>query len=82
MNILKISYPLSNLCINSNIQGYKFMLVNDELTVETEKYLYDERSLLAEFGGALGLFLGFSFYTLWDIFESFFVSVLEKLKNY
>ena len=35
-----------------------------------EEYLYDELSLIAEFGGALGLFLGVSFLTLWDIGQS------------
>ena len=57
-------------------------MVNDELTIEAEEYLYDERSLLAEIGGALGLFLGFSLYMLWDMFESIFVSLRKTLKNY
>ena len=61
--------------------GYKFVLVNDELRVETEEYLYDERSLLAEFGGALGLFLGFSFYMLWDIVEPIIVSLKKQIKK-
>ena len=63
-----------------HILGYLFVLVNNELTVKTEAYLYDERSLLAESGGALGLFLGLSFYTLWEIFEPF-VSSLKKAVN-
>ena len=38
-----------------------------ELTnIETEVLLYPFTSLLAEFGGTLGLFLGFSFITIWD----------------
>ena len=57
-------------------------MANNELAVETEEYLYDERSLLAEFGGALGLFLGFSFYTLWDIFEPLVVSFTKTIKNH
>ena len=57
-------------------------MVNNELAVETEEYLYDERSLLAEFGGALGLFLGFSFYTLWDIFEPLVVSFTKTINNH
>ena len=28
--------------------------------------IYEWSSLIAEFGGTLGLFLGFSFMTLWD----------------
>ena len=34
--------------------------------VEREELIYPLSSLVAEFGGTLGLFLGFSFMTLWD----------------
>ena len=34
--------------------------------VETEQLIYPVSSLVAEFGGTLGLFLGFSFMALWD----------------
>ena len=34
--------------------------------VEEEVLVYPFQSFLAEFGGALGLFLGFSFMTIWD----------------
>ena len=61
--------------------GYLFVLVNNELTVKTEAYLYDERSLLAEFGGALGLFLGFSFYMLWEIFEPIVISLKKSISE-
>ena len=44
------------------------------LQVEREELIYPWQSLLAEFGGSLGLFLGFSFITIWDSFIS--------LKNY
>jgi hypothetical protein len=37
--------------------------------VEKEVYLYDVVSFVSEFGGALGLFLGFSFFAFWDILE-------------
>ena len=41
-------------------------MVTTEVTVETEVLLYTWQNLVAEFGGTLGLFLGFSFMTLWD----------------
>ena len=45
------------------------MSPSKELIEETEEYMYSFTSFLAEFGGALGLFLGFSFYSLWDWLE-------------
>ena len=41
--------------------------------VETEQLIYPWQSLVAEFGGSLGLFLGFSLMTIWD-----FVTALES----
>ena len=38
------------------------------LQVETEQLIYPLTSLVAEFGGCLGLFMGFSFMTIWDLF--------------
>ena len=48
--------------------------------VETESLLYSIESLVAEFGGALGLFLGFSFMSLWDGLEVV-TKILGKLLN-
>ena len=39
------------------------------LLIEQEKLVYSLESLVAEFGGTLGLFLGFSFINLWDVVE-------------
>ena len=39
--------------------------------VSTEKLIYPMTSLIAEFGGALSLFLGISFMSLWDNFYLF-----------
>ena len=39
------------------------------LLVEAEKLVYTVETLVAEFGGTLGLFLGFSFMNLWDVVE-------------
>ena len=41
--------------------------------IEAEVLLYPFTSLLAEFGGTLGLFLGFSFITIWDGFQALIV---------
>ena len=48
------------------------------LMVETEALVYTIESLVAEFGGTLGLFLGFSFMTFWDVVE-FAVGIFQKI---
>ena len=45
-----------------------------DVTYKTEMLIYPLISFVAEFGGALGLFLGFSFYTVWE----FIAPVLYK----
>ena len=39
------------------------------VTEEQDMLAYDFSSFVAEVGGALGLFLGFSFYLLWEFFK-------------
>ena len=46
--------------------GFHLWAVTPYTVVETEHLLYSLESLVAEAGGSLGLFLGFSFLTLWD----------------
>ena len=50
--------------------GFMFGYSSNSLTIKEETLLYPFESFLAEFGGSLGLFLGFSFLTIWDIFVS------------
>ena len=47
---------------NPDLQGLSLMLANTRITEKRETILYPFESFLAEFGGALGLFLGFSFF--------------------
>jgi hypothetical protein len=47
----------------------------------TEELLYPWESFVSEFGGALGLFLGFSFMMIWDVLSLLFQRCLKsKLK--
>ena len=52
-----------------------FWAVSNETTVWTEVPVYPWTSLVAEFGGTLSLFLGFSFMTLWQEIKGCFCSV-------
>ena len=56
-------------------------MVNSEVTEEKEEYLYDFVSLVAEFGGALGLFLGVSFLTLWEFVEPALLLISKHIKQ-
>ena len=51
---------------------FKFSLwaLSTNTRVETEELIYPVSTLVAEFGGTLGLFLGFSFISLWDNFDT------------
>ena len=46
------------------------------LSIEKEELAYPFITLLADFGGVLGLFIGFNFLMIWDII----VFVIEKIK--
>ena len=48
-------------------------------TILREFYIYDFQTLVSDFGGSLGLFVGFSFFLLWDFCKdsiSFFLGQL------
>ena len=44
----------------------KILLSSPDILSKTEEIIYDFQSFVAEFGGALGLFLGFSIIMIWD----------------
>ena len=54
--------------------------VSQNTLVEEEVLVYSFESLVAELGGSLGLFLGFSFMTVWDGFKKI-VTCMMKLKT-
>ena len=64
---------LKNICQGSkNKSGVVLWNTSPYMLVERESLLYSLESLVAEFGGTLGLFLGFSFMALWDGVEMLF----------
>ena len=46
--------------------GFTVSYAKTEVIEEKEVLLYEFISFVSEFGGALGLFLGFSFLTIWE----------------
>ena len=59
--------------------GFGLCLVTTDVQVETEELVYPFNSFKAEFGGALGLFLGFSFIMIWD-FVFYLFKAVQKTK--
>ena len=59
---------------------YAFALwgVSKKTTVRTEQLIYPPASLVADFGGTLGLFLGFSFVALFEKIQ-FFGKAYKKI---
>ena len=75
------TYNIFSLAEEAEIEGNTtkvfFSLASKKIISKKEVYLYTFSSLIAELGGALGLFLGFSFYMLWDIAETFYKMVVS-----
>ena len=65
---------------DSGMLVFALTLVTTDIRVETQALVYPFTSLVSNFGGALGLFLGFSFFMLWDWVLSFFLVVYKKAK--
>ena len=59
-----------------NISEVRVLFSGTIIFIEKEELAYPFITLLADFGGVLGLFIGFNFLMIWDII----VSVIEKIK--
>ena len=57
------SFKLSD---SSNYFVFSLLAQTRFTSVEKEELLYPSSTMVAEVGGTLGLFLGFSFMTIWD----------------
>ena len=55
-------------------------MASSEVKIEKEAYVYPAISFIGELGGSLGLFLGFSFLTIFDIFD-IIVKIFEYFKK-
>ena len=62
---------------------FSLWAVSEKTQVNTEELIYPLSYLVAEFGGILGLFLGFSFIGLWDNIHLFkFLAVVIPAEKY
>ena len=57
---------LKNFSTNALLLNF----VSTEVEIRREAFVYKATNLLAEIGGALGLFLGVSFLSFWEILET------------
>jgi hypothetical protein len=48
---------------------FSIYLVTTDVRVETQAFLYNFATFVSNFGGTLGLFLGYPFSVLWDFFS-------------
>ena len=55
-----------------------FILASTVLDRKIETYVYPGISFISEIGGSLGLFVGFSFLTIYDWFDQIFAKILSK----
>ena len=61
----------------SNNKLFKLKFTDNKIIIEKEIESYSFVSLVSDIGGALGLFLGFSFVMVWDEAEA----LIRKIKN-
>ena len=75
---------LDSYLMVSNDSAFSIHYASTDLTTEEEVLLFPFDSLVSEFGGALGLFLGFSFLgalSLMQIWGKAFLSMLKTNKH-
>ena len=58
------------------------MLANNEVQEEEEHLIYDFISFVSECGGSLGLFLGFSFFMVFEYFTPVLLVARKALTKY
>ena len=56
-------------------------MAESKISFKKELWVYDEISLVSEIGGALGLFVGFSFLNVADLFSYIYDSMMLLKKK-
>ena len=64
--------------------GIVLRLSESKVKSKTEKVIYPVESFISEVGGAMGLFLGFSFIMIWDllVFSTMFCFKINHFISY
>ena len=61
----------SDLYPDSEYYAFSLWAVSTKITIRTEVLIYSPTSFVADFGGTLGLFLGFSFVAVFEKIQTF-----------
>ena len=69
-----------SITVHGTGNGIVFFYPDTEIIVDIEQEIYPFTSFIAEFGGALGLFLGFSFLMIWDLVMEIFEKMRQNIK--
>ena len=64
--------------VKNDLASVTIQYVNPYIQVIKDSSSYDMQSLIGEVGGTLGLLLGFSFISIFDLFESVLKSCLKR----
>ena len=81
--ILVEDLPVTGDLFNSTVlKALTLVLSSREIFVKREVQLYEVSSFVGDTGGSLGLFLGFSFFALWEWTVSIAVIALRKFGLY
>ena len=78
--IMRVGTPMTQKYGDNGLVVFSLTLVTTDVKVETEALVYNFGTLVSNFGGTLGLFLGFSFLTIWD-FVSYVCMVCNASKS-
>ena len=69
-----------DILLFSSNTGLSIVLGAKKFRKRKEVEVYPVESFISEFGGALGLFVGFSFMMIWDIIELSLTILIEKFQ--
>ena len=76
----EFSLPYTPVGTSGNETSFSMKFSQSPLVLKKEVLVYPLTSLVAEFGGTFGLFVGFSFVMFWDSAEFLMKYFIEILK--